>query len=77
VTKQRKATKKGTWKRNTRSKIKKESSDESEADSYVTDDGEVEILDYIEVEHSVTQIGSIAQVCVYCLCAYVGDAQTI
>jgi hypothetical protein len=52
VTKQRKASKQGTRKRNTRSKVKKESSDESEADSYITDDGEVELLDCIEVELS-------------------------
>jgi hypothetical protein len=52
VTKQRKARKVGTRKRNTRGKAKKESSDESEADSYITDDGEDEILDCIEVEPS-------------------------
>jgi len=52
VTKQRKAPKKGTRKKNTRSKAKKESSDESEVDSYLTDDGDVEILDCIEVELS-------------------------
>jgi hypothetical protein len=50
VTKQRKAPQKGKQKRNTRSKVKKEASDESEADSYITDDGEVEILDCIEVK---------------------------
>ena len=27
--------------------------------------------------NAVTRSGSIAQVCVYCLCAYVGDAQII
>jgi hypothetical protein len=52
VTKQRKAPKKGIRKRNARAKVKKESSDESEADSYLTDDGDVEILDCIEVECS-------------------------
>jgi hypothetical protein len=52
VTKQRKARKQGTQKRNTRRKAKKESSDESEADSYITDDGELEMLDCIEVELS-------------------------
>ena len=52
ATKQRKAPKKATQKRNTRSKAKKESSDESEADSYITDDGDVELLDCIEVECS-------------------------
>lgn len=52
ATKQRKAPKKGTQKRNTRSKVEKESNDESEADSYVTDDEEVEVLDCIEVECS-------------------------
>jgi hypothetical protein len=40
--KQRKAPKKGARKRNTRSRVKKEESgDESEADSYFTDDGDV------------------------------------
>jgi hypothetical protein len=52
VTKQRKAPKKGTRKRNTRSKVKKESSDESEADSYVTDDGDGDLLDCIVIERS-------------------------
>lgn len=52
VTKQRKAPKKGRRKQTTRSKAKKESSDESEADPYITDDGEDEILDCIEVEPS-------------------------
>ena len=52
VTKQRKAPKKGTRKRNTQRRVKKESSNESEAESYVTDDKEVEILDCIEVECS-------------------------
>jgi hypothetical protein len=52
VTKQRKPPKKGARKRTTRSKAKKQSSDESEADSYITDDGEVELLDFIEVECS-------------------------
>jgi hypothetical protein len=52
TTKQRKASKKGSGKRNARSKMKKESSDESEADSYVTDDEDVEIFDCIEVECS-------------------------
>jgi hypothetical protein len=52
VTKQRKAAPKGKQKRNTKRKVKKESSDESEADSYNTDDGEVEILDCIEVKGS-------------------------
>ena len=48
ATRQRKAPKTGTQKQNTRSKVKKESSDESEADTYITDDTEVEILDYID-----------------------------
>ena len=48
VTKQRKKPKKGTRKRSTRCKAKEESSDESEADWYLTDDEEVEILDCIE-----------------------------
>jgi hypothetical protein len=52
VTKQRKAPKKGTRKRNTRSKAKKKSSGEFESDSYVTENSEVEILDCIEVEPS-------------------------
>jgi len=43
VTNERKAPKRGIRKRNTRSQAKKETSDESEADSYVTDDGEPEI----------------------------------
>lgn len=50
VTKQRKAPKRATQKRNTRSKVKKESSDESEVDSYVTDDSGSDLLDCIVVE---------------------------
>ena len=52
VTKQRKAAPKGKQKRNTKRKVKKESSDESEADSYNTDDGEIEILECIEIKGS-------------------------
>lgn len=52
MTKQRKAAPKGKQKRNTKRKIKKESNDESEADSYNTDDGEIEILECIEVKGS-------------------------
>ena len=52
MTNQRKARKGATWKRNTRSRAKKESSSESEADSYITDDEEAEILDCIEVKRS-------------------------
>jgi len=50
MTKQKKVPKKGKAKRQGRSKAKKESSDESEADSYITDDEEVEMLDCIEVK---------------------------
>ena len=52
MTNQRKASKGGTRKRNTRSRAKKESSSESEADSYITDDEGVELLDCIEVKGS-------------------------
>jgi hypothetical protein len=50
VTKQRKAPKRGTQKQNVRATVKKDTSDESEGDSYITDDGEVEIFDCIVVE---------------------------
>ena len=49
MTKQRKAPKKGTRKRTTRSKAQKESSDESEYNSDVVDD-EVFMYECIEVE---------------------------
>ena len=52
MTKQRKAPKKGTQKWNTKSKVKKESNDESEVDSYVTDDEDGDLLDCIVVEYS-------------------------
>ena len=45
-----KAPKKGTGKRKGRSKVKKESSDESEVYIDITDDEDVEISYYIEVE---------------------------
>jgi len=51
VATQRKVPKKGTQRQGGRSKCKKESSDESEVDSYITDDGEeAALLDCIVVE---------------------------
>jgi hypothetical protein len=52
VTKQRNALTKGAGKRKGRSKAKKESTDESEAELDITDDEDVEILDCIVVEMS-------------------------
>jgi hypothetical protein len=50
VTKQRKAPKKSARKRKGRSKVKKESIDESEVELYITDDEDGEILECIVVE---------------------------
>ena len=50
VTKQRKGEQKGKGKRKGRAKAKKVSSDESEADLYITDDEDVTVLDCIVLE---------------------------
>jgi hypothetical protein len=50
VTKQRKGPQKGKGTRKGRPKAKKESSDESEADSNIPDDEDVKLLDCIVVE---------------------------
>jgi hypothetical protein len=50
MTKRRKVLKKGIQRQGSKSKGKKESSDESEADSYITDDREAHLLYCIVVE---------------------------